>query len=256
MFRLLCSLFGLLTLGIWGAAIGYFIGSIFDRTRRLGLGAINPMSAAQRQHSFLQTTFTLMGRLAKSDGHVSQAEIDTVEQFMKQLGMTSEHRKQAISFFKQGADASCDVDAVLNDFAKHCGQTKSLNQALISYLMVVALADGVIHQAEQQLLEHIAQKLGFSREAFEQLLQMIMAQNSFADGAQSQANIDDAYKALGVSESASDKELKRAYRKLMSQYHPDKLTGQGLPEDMIKEATERAQEISKAYELIKKQRSS
>jgi DnaJ like chaperone protein len=63
-----------------------------------------------------------------------------------------------------------------------------------------------------------------------------------------------AYQALGVEKTATDAEIKKAYRKLMSEYHPDKLIGQGLPEDMIKAATERAQEIQAAYDLIKKSR--
>jgi DnaJ like chaperone protein len=57
-----------------------------------------------------------------------------------------------------------------------------------------------------------------------------------------------------VSETLSDQEIKRAYRKLMSQYHPDKLIGQGLPEDMLEVATEQAKEIQVAYDLIKKHR--
>ncbi len=64
----------------------------------------------------------------------------------------------------------------------------------------------------------------------------------------------DAYKALGVTEKSSNQEIKRAYRKLMSQYHPDKLMGQGVPEDMIAVATEQAKEIQLAYDLIKKHR--
>ena len=63
--------------------------------------------------------------------------------------------------------------------------------------------------------------------------------------------LDDAYAALGVAASASDKEVKQAYRKLMSQHHPDKLAAQGVPEDMMKVATEKAQEIQAAYDLIK-----
>ena len=63
-----------------------------------------------------------------------------------------------------------------------------------------------------------------------------------------------AYEALGITEQTSDKDAKRAYRKLMSEYHPDKLMGQGVPDDMIKVATERSQEVQAAYDLIKKSR--
>ena len=66
--------------------------------------------------------------------------------------------------------------------------------------------------------------------------------------------MDDAYKALGVSADSTDQEVKKAYRKLISQYHPDKLMGQGVPEDMIKVATEQAKEVQLAYDLISKSR--
>ncbi|MGJ8687769.1 MAG: DnaJ domain-containing protein, partial [Spongiibacteraceae bacterium] len=66
--------------------------------------------------------------------------------------------------------------------------------------------------------------------------------------------LQDAYKAIGVEETASDAELKKAYRRLMSEHHPDKLIAKGVPEDMIKMATEKSQEIQAAYEMIKKSR--
>jgi DnaJ like chaperone protein len=84
---------------------------------------------------------------------------------------------------------------------------------------------------------------------------MVLNQSHFAGGqVTTAAALDDAYKALGVTKDSSDAEVKRAWRKLMSQYHPDKLMGQGVPEDMIKMATEQAKEIQLAYDLIKKSR--
>jgi DnaJ like chaperone protein len=80
---------------------------------------------------------------------------------------------------------------------------------------------------------------------------MVLNQSHFASGQTPTASrLDDAYKALGVSKESSDQEIKRAYRKLMSQYHPDKLIGQGVPEDMIAVATEQAKEVQVAYDLI------
>ena len=84
---------------------------------------------------------------------------------------------------------------------------------------------------------------------------MVLNQSHFGGGqAKSATALEDAYKALGVTKDSSDAEIKRAYRKLMSQYHPDKLMGQGVPEDMIAMATEQAKEIQLAHDLIKKSR--
>ena len=123
------------------------------------------------------------------------------------------------------------------------------------YLMVMALADGKLDPAEKDMLEHVSIRLGYSRAEFNQMLEMVLNQSHFAGGqANSASALEDAYKALGVSKDNTDQEIKRAYRKLMSQYHPDKLIGQGLPEDMIAVATEQAKEIQVAYDLIKKSR--
>jgi DnaJ like chaperone protein len=193
--------------------------------------------------------------LAKADGHVSQDEIDHVEQFMQKLGMTVEHRSQAIALFKRGAGLEFDIEPTYKRFMAVCGQTKNLKQMLLVYLIVMALADGHFHPAEETLLTDIASRLGYDKTAFKQLLDMVLNQSHFGGGqANTVAALDDAYKALGVTKDSSDQEIKRAYRKLMSQYHPDKLIGQGLPEDMIAMATEQAKEIQLAHDLIKKSR--
>ena len=75
-----------------------------------------------------------------------------------------------------------------------------------------------------------------------------------ARGASAALDIDAAYAALGVDSSVSDRELKRAYRKRMSENHPDKLIARGVPEDMVRLATERSQEIQSAYEQVRRQR--
>jgi DnaJ like chaperone protein len=119
----------------------------------------------------------------------------------------------------------------------------------------MALADGHLHPAEETLLMDIAGRLGYGRDAFKRMMDMVLNQGHFSGGQVSTAAaLDDAYKALGVSKESADAEIKRAYRKLMSQYHPDKLMGQGLPEDMIAMATEQAKEIQVAYDMIKKSR--
>ncbi|MDP1678727.1 MAG: DnaJ domain-containing protein, partial [Candidatus Nitrotoga sp.] len=96
-----------------------------------------------------------------------------------------------------------------------------------------------------------ARHFGYDQAAFKKMLDMVINQSHFAGGQTTSAtSLEDAYKALGVSKESSNHEIKRAYRKLMSQYHPDKLMGQGVPEDMIAVATEQAKEVQVAYNLI------
>jgi len=255
LFKFICIVAGYYFLGFWGAFLGFFLGSFIDRIRIYGSGGMNPLQNVVRQAVFLETIFISMGKLAKADGHVSQEEIDHVEQFMQKLGMSAEHRLQAIALFKKGADPEFDIVPTYTRFMAVCGHTRNLKEMLLVYLIVMALADGHFHPAEEALLTDIAGYLGYGRDAFKRLLDMVLNQSHFG-GAQvgAAAALDDAYKALGVSKDSTDTEVKRAYRKLMSQYHPDKLIGQGMPADMIAMATEQSKEIQVAYNMIKKSR--
>jgi len=178
---------------------------------------------------------------------------------MSKMGLTAEHRREAIRLFKAGAEPGFNPDASFATFRQDCARSPNLTQMLLVYLINLAMADGALDQAEVNALTRIAEGLGFSRFAFEQILRMIQAQNRFGGERAQQPRIDElavAYEALGVSANASDADVKKAWRKLMSEYHPDKLMGQGMPADMVKEATERSQEIQAAYDLIKKSRKS
>jgi DnaJ like chaperone protein len=255
LFKFIGFVAGFYFFGFFGALAGLFIGSFIDRTLVYGAGAINPLQNALRQAVFLETVFISMGKLAKADGKVSQHEIDHVEAFMQKLDMTAEHRSQAIGLFRQGADPSFDIAPTYHRFMSVCGRTKHLKQVLLVYLIVMALADGQLNPAEEALLGDIAARLGFDQATYRHLVDMVLNQTHFAGGQADVATVlDDAHKALGVSKDSSDAEIKRAYRKLISQYHPDKLIGQGMPEDMIAMATEQAKEIQLAYDLIKKSR--
>lgn len=256
MFKLIGAILGFLFLGFFGGLAGFFIGSAYDRYLMLGLGGVNPLTRGHRQQVFLQTIFTLKGRLAKVDGHISEAEIEHTQAFMRQLKMSAEQRQQAIQWFKEGSAPDYDISIIIKEFNHTCGRTLNLPEVMVVYLIVIALADGNFDAREESLLGDIARQLGFSEPQFRQILEKTLNQTHFAPGYTSQTSLDDAYKALGVKEACSDQELKRAYRKLMSQYHPDKLMGQGLPADMIELGKQQAQEIQAAYELVKKHRQS
>lgn len=255
MFKLIGAIVGFLVLGFLGAILGFFLGSFIDRYKAFGSAGINPFSAGHRQTVFIETVFILMGKLAKVDGRITKVEVSHVEQFILRLGMTPDHRLRAISLFKQGAAKGYDIRPKLSEFMAICGHTNSLRQMLLVYLIIMGLSDGDLNKIEEDLLKNIAHRLGYSEAAFMQLLDMVMNQTHFAGGQVNSVHaLEDAYKALGVTKENTDKEIKHAYRKLMSQYHPDKLMGQGVPDEMISIATEQAKEVQTAYDLIKKER--
>lgn len=255
MFKFVGFIAGLYLYGFSGGFLGFVIGWFIDRYRDLGSGAVNPLHNALRQTVFLETMFISMGRLAKADGRVSEVEIAHTENLIRKLGMTSEHRAQAITLFKQGVESTTDIAQVFSRFMSVCGHTRNLREVLLSYLITLAMADGHLHPAEETVLADIAARLGYDEATYRQLMDMVFSQSHFSSATPSgEAALQDAYKALGVTPENTDQEIKRAYRKLMSQYHPDKLSGQGLPGDMIAIATEKTKEIQLAHDLIVKSR--
>lgn len=259
---------GFIILRIPGAIIGFLIGAYITWKWTGGfLGSLlggNVDQRKQRQAVFIKTVFTLMGKLAKADGRISAQEIAHAEKFMRQLGMVDARRNEAIAMFKEGAESGFLVEPVIEEFNTVCAASPALKQVVLVYLVSAALSDGSMHPAERELLNQIAEGLGYSQAAFEQLLAMLRGQDQFSGGAYQSYRpgagpsaadaLAAAYQALGVSDSDSDAVVKKAYRKLIREFHPDKLIGQGLPEDMVKQATERSQEIQVAYALIKKSR--
>lgn len=258
--KIIGGLLGLFSAGLFGAIVGLFVGHFFDKGIGRAMGFDYGADRARLQRLFFETTFTIMGHLAKSDGRVSEQEISQAELLMERLGLTAQHRQEAIALFKQGANSEFQLEPSISRFISEGGRQHNLPVLLLEFLFSMALADGELHPAEQNILSKTAEYLGINVRQFEQLMAMLMAQQNF-QGNQSSGSaptgneVDNAYKALGVTSSDNDRDIKRAYRKLMSQHHPDKLIAQGVPEDMIKMATEKTQKIQGAYDLIKTVRS-
>lgn len=261
--KVIAGLIGLAIGGPIGLIIGVIIGHYFDR----GLaGFFRPLSARQRaevEAEFFRTVFLLMGNLAKADGRISELEVAHTERLMAHMSLHSDHRRDAIALFKEGARPDFNLQRQLESFRTHCGRFPGLSRQLLNYLLSLALADGALNPQEEALLRQVAAGLGLPSALFDQLIRMIRAQAHFKDYSQAggqgseqrrESELATAYDALGISSNASDADIKKAYRKLMSENHPDKLMGQGVPQDMIQLATERSQEIRTAYELIRSHR--
>lgn len=260
--KIIGGIIGFSVAGIFGAFIGLLVGNYFDKGFGQSLRFDYGADRARLQRLFFETTFMIMGHLAKADGRVSEEEITQAESLMERLGLTTEHRREAIDLFKQGSKKEFHLEPVVSKFISEGGRQHNLPTLLLEFLFSIALADGVLHAEEKDILARTAGYLGINSRQFEQLLAMLMAQQNFQGDAQgggfqrgaTASELDNAYQALGVSSGASDSDVKKAYRKLMSQHHPDKLIAQGVPDDMVKLATEKSQTIQAAYELIKSAR--
>jgi len=237
--------------GPLGALAGAALGHQLDKglsTASLSLG-----NTERTQLAFFTASFSLMGYLAKIDGHVSQSEIQMAENIMAQMNLNTEQRKTAIDLFNRGKQDDFPLDDVLQQFKQECHRRTHLIQMFLEILIATAFADNQLDKAEHDALQSIAGAVGFSSAQLEQLIDMTRAHSQQA-GNTAQSSLPQAYAMLGISPDTSDKELKKTYRRLMSQHHPDKLVAKGLPEEMIKLANQKTSEIKRAYEQIKESR--
>lgn len=239
--------FGFMMGGPLGALMGAALGNYFDGglNNTLGVGATERV-----QSVFFTTTFAVMGYIAKIDGKVTKDEIQMAEQVMRQMQLTPQQRRVAVNLFNEGKKEGFPVHAVLEQFRKEVSRRRNLVQMFLEIVIATALADGALHTAEQRVLQDIANDLGYSKSDFDDLLGRINGQAHFVSQESIKDRLKAAYELLGVTPDASEREVKKAYRRQMSQHHPDKLVAKGLPEEMMDIATAKTQEIKAAYELI------
>lgn len=240
-----------------GLILGLIVGHLFDQARtnaRLGASMRN---AGEIQATFFTTTFSAMGYVCKADGRVSEAEIEATRRVMDRMSLSADKRREAIDCFNDGKRADFDIEAVVGRFRRVCRGRLDLFRVFMEIQLQAAFADGSITSAERRALMQIARALGLSDMDFARLEALLQGGFHRAAGAGAPSREDrlqKAYQVLGLSAQASDSEVKKAYRRLISQHHPDKLVSKGLPEEMMKMAEEKSREITSAYDLIKEAR--
>ena len=247
------------TLGfMFGGPLGALLGAAFGRNFDRGIkitdehGAFGAGQQERVQAAFFTATFSVMGHIAKADGKVTPEEISATESIMGQMQLNALQRKAAIKLFNEGKKDNFPLHDVLEQFRHECMRRRNLVQMFLEIQIATAMADGHIHATEKRILFIIGEQLGFDRASIEQLFRF--SGTGPSPGGKRQAPVSSAYQVLGIGKTASDAEVKKAYRRLMSQHHPDKLIAKGLPEEMIKLATEKTQKIKAAYEQIKESR--
>lgn len=255
---------GLIVGGPVGAVFGAALGQGLDRGLIVGRTAAKA-SGTHRVDSrtrFFETTFAVMGHLAKTDGRVSEAEIAWARSVMDRMGLTQIQRREAIAFFNQGKSADFDLSTGLSALRTACAGQGALLHLFIELQIMMAYADADPSPEQRLVLEQIREALGVSAFAYRQIEGLVLIQQRLRSGAnwgtgQRQSArpgrpspLNEAYATLGVDPKSTDAEVKTAYRRLMSQHHPDKLMAQGLPEEALRMASRKTQEIRRAYETI------
>lgn len=259
------ALIGLFRGGLTGALFGFFLGHMADRF----LAGITGVGTTKK--AFFEALFSSLGHLSKADGQVTRTEIHMVEMLMQRMQITGEERQRAIRFFNQGKQDGFDLESALHPFVQYSVVRQDLRQMFMEILVEAAFTSGTISQEEHAVLLRIAAALRIPSHVFAAMLQArgvgtggySQRRRGYRGNSRSQGgyrpgktigSLDQAYAQLGLTRKASDTEVKKAYRKLVSQYHPDKLISRGLPEEMMSIAKTRVREINTAYDQIKQTR--
>lgn len=216
------------------------------------------------QKAYFEALFVSIGKLAKADGIVTKDEIRKCESIIQRMRLDTSQRNKAIKLFNIGKTQSSDINLYLQSFIKESRSSIRLKQSFMETMIEVAVAENSINQAELNFMLFLCQALGFPQQLFITLLQMRgFNVNSGRQSQQSNHNhsqqwqrkaTTSPYQTLGVKNTDSKAVIRKAYKKLMSRNHPDKLIAKGLSPEMIEIAKTKTQNIQAAWEDIKQMR--
>ncbi|MDP2113834.1 MAG: TerB family tellurite resistance protein [Bacteroidota bacterium] len=220
-----------------GGIVGFVVGSLFDKSQQLQVSSGNQQRYQTTQGGYVMSLLVLVAAVMKADTKILKSELEYTKQFfVRSFGAAS--AGEAIKILRDLLNQNIPVTEVCHQIRKNMDHPSRLQ--LVHFLFGIADADGHVHESEHKLIGHIAQHMGISEKDYQSIEAMFVA------------NTDAAYKILEVEATATDDELKKAYRKMAVKYHPDKV--HYLGEDIQKAAHEKFQKVNEAWETVKKQR--
>ncbi|MBQ9312291.1 MAG: TerB family tellurite resistance protein [Bacteroidales bacterium] len=222
---------------IWGAFVGYGLGSLFESKKGKDNARQEYLSNGRTQGDFHISLLILFAEVMKSDGRILKSELNYVKQWLVQNFGENEAQKQVL-LLRELLNQNTDIQNACERITTFLSYPNRLQ--LLHCLFQIALADGECSKTEINAIERISNYLRLSSADYKTILNMY-----FKD-------TDSAYAILQVDKSASEEEIKKAYKKLCIKYHPDKVAHLG--EEIQKSANEKFQKINEAYEIIKKER--
>ena len=230
-----------------GAVAGAAFGHTFDKKEDLYLAegdrSPNLSTDEQAQMTFFVAAFSMLAKLTKVDGRVTDSEIASIEAFMtRDLNLDADGRNSAVTIFRQALHSPETFDAFAMQFYRVFRMQPRIIELMMDVLFRVSAADGGISPQEEALLRTAADIFQIHAVEYEKIKARYVK------------SVNKAYAVLKCEETASNEELKKSYRKLVSEYHPDKIASKGLPEEFTTFASDKFKEIQEAWDSIKKER--
>lgn len=226
---------------IAGAALGHAFdtgGQTYTTAQRARLSP-----GEEVQFTFFVAAFSMLAKLAKADGRVSREEVAAVEHFMVyDLNLNPESRRLATNIFHAAIESQDNFIDFATQFYSQFRTQHQMLDLMIDILLRVSVADGALSTSEENLILSAVRIFNFSDEKYRKLKSKYIQE------------VDKYYATLGCDRNDSNDHIKKQYRKLVSDYHPDKIASKGLPEEFTKFANDKFREIQEAYDVIKKER--
>ena len=247
----------IILLALLGAVFYYIFKSYSRYTAQYSQETLKNFSISYEslKNSDLGLFVALVAKVAKADGHVDTLEaqlvgnmFDDIAKVFPEPAKTKDNLKQ---IFNEEKDRRNNTEQIAHTLAKALRGNHAQQEQFMGFLIQLAFADGKVTKSEEDILAAIAEAFAFDPQKYHAIFDQFEA---MMKNMHPQATLDDAYKILGVSKNDDMNTIKKAYRKLVRQYHPDIIKSQGKSEKYIKEATAKTQEINQAYEMIKKAR--
>ena len=251
--------------GPLGMIAGAVFGNVFDHAPRQGGNARatfgqqsntgspftsgNAASSQQQaQMVFFVGAFSMLARIATADGNISIAERKKIEEFIgKDLRLDPQSSAIAMKVFETAGASSGSFDQFATQFYDNFKHNRQMMELMIDIFYRVSYADGRLSAAEESLIDRAGRIFQVSRERMSTIKQQY--------GTGKAAGSSRSFAVLGLESTATNDDIKKSYRKLVSEYHPDKISSKGLPEEFLVFASDKFREIQAAYEELRTSRS-
>lgn len=248
--------------GYVGAGLGLLIGHILDKSVRnrqpLRFVSLDSHQQAQLQPEFITAVYTIMGYISRSMGRTEAEELQMVKHLMDRMGIGAESRGEAMRLFKQGKSDSFPLQNMVGQFYIACRYEPALVEMFAEIQLYAAYCHNRMNEIAKQIILNICYQLDLTHSDYDRIDALVRREHDSSRRKKtdqlSSEGLQNAYAVLNTNPSASDDEVKAAYRRMTSKHHPDKLAAQGLPEELLKMSEAKTREIRAAYERIREVR--